>query len=262
MPTKTSLQACIFNIQKFSIHDGPGIRTVIFFKGCPLHCYWCANPESQSGQPEKMWDTQQNTYTTIGEYKSIEEIIKEVMKDLPFYEESGGGVTLSGGEVLYQAKFATELLKQLKANNIHTAAETTGQANPKIFEKFIAQVDSLYFDVKHYDPEKHRQGIGVSNKLILKNLALALQQQMDLTIRIPVIPHFNDSSTDARHFAHLFNQMGVEKMELLPFHQFGQKKYENLNREYQMQNVPQLHSEDLDYFKNIMESRGISCLVR
>lgn len=262
MTTKTPLQACIFNIQKFSIHDGPGIRTVVFFKGCPLRCYWCANPESQSGKVEKMWDDQQKTYTTVGEYKTIDEIIEEVMKDLPFYEESGGGVTLSGGEVLYQAKFATELLKQLKAKGIHTASETTGQANPHIFEKFIAQVDTLYFDVKYYDPDKHRQGIGTSNKLILKNLALALEKQKDLTVRIPVIPHFNDSLEDARQFARLFKQMGVENIELLPFHQFGQKKYENLNRKYEMQDIPQLHTEDLGYFGKIMEEHNISCLVK
>ncbi|AYW44611.1 glycyl-radical enzyme activating protein [Tetragenococcus koreensis] len=262
MPTRTSLQACIFNIQKFSIHDGPGIRTVVFFKGCPLRCYWCANPESQSGKPEKMWNNQQKKYTTIGEYKTIDEIIDEVMKDLPFYEESGGGVTLSGGEVLYQAEFATELLKQLKTKGIHTASETTGQARPQVFEKFIQQVDALYFDVKHYDPKKHREGIGATNKLILKNLGCALQEHQNLTVRIPVIPNFNDSSEDAEQFAHLFNKMGVTKIELLPFHQFGQKKYENLNRKYEMQDVPQLHTEDLDYFRDIIENYNISCLVR
>lgn len=115
MTTQTQLQACIFNIQKFSIHDGPGIRTVVFFKGCPLRCYWCANPESQSGKPEKMWNHVRKSYTTVGEYKTIDEVVNEVMKDIDFYEESGGGVTLSGGEVLYQAEFATELLQILKA---------------------------------------------------------------------------------------------------------------------------------------------------
>lgn len=262
MPTKSTLQACIFNIQKFSIHDGPGIRTVVFFKGCPLHCYWCANPESQKPQPEKMWDSQQKKAILIGEYKTIDEVIAEVMKDQPFYEESGGGVTLSGGEVLYQPEFATELLRRLKEKKIHTAAETTGYAKPEVFSNFIQYVDSLYFDVKHYDPEKHRQGIGTSNQLILANLAIALKAPLDLTVRIPVIPHFNDSYEDAQHFAHLFNEMKVQKVELLPFHQFGQKKYQELNRSYKLQDVPRLHTEDLDYFKNVMEEHGIDCLVR
>ncbi len=262
MTTQTQLQACIFNIQRYSIHDGPGIRTVVFFKGCPLRCYWCANPESQSGKPEKMWNTSRNKFTTVGSYKTIDEVINEVMKDEPFYEESGGGVTLSGGEVLYQAEFATELLKQLKEKGIHTATETTGFAKPDVFAKYIDYVDALYFDVKHYDPEKHRQGIGATNELILQNLAYALEHHNNLIVRIPVIPEFNDSPQDAEQFALLFNQMGVEQIELLPFHQFGQKKYENLNRTYKMADVPQLHTEDLDYFRDIMEAHEISCLVR
>jgi len=262
MVTNSALKACIFNIQKFSIHDGPGIRTVVFFKGCPLRCVWCSNPESQNPRPEKMWDSQGKKNSIVGEYKTIDEIVTEVMKDLPFYEESGGGVTLSGGEVLYQAEFATELLKVLKEKEIHTAAETTGFAENKVFSAFIAQVDSLYFDVKHYDDNKHRQGIGVSNQLILTNLAYALSHHSDLTVRIPVIPDYNDSCEDAQQFAKLFNQMGVDKIELLPFHQFGQKKYEELNRSYKMQDQEQLHTEDLEYFKNVMDAHGINCLVR
>lgn len=262
MSTQTQLQACIFNIQKFSIHDGPGIRTVVFFKGCPLRCYWCSNPESQSGKPEKMWNNTRKKYTTVGEYKTIDEVVEEVMKDVDFYEESGGGVTLSGGEVLYQAEFATELLKVLKNKGIHTATETTGHAKTDVFAKYIEQVDALYFDVKHYDPEKHREGIGATNDLILKNLAHALEHHDNLIVRIPVIPNFNDTPQDAEQFALLFNRMGVEKIELLPFHQFGQNKYENLNRKYKMEDIPQLHTEDLDYFKNIMEEHGVSCFVR
>ena len=130
-------KACIFNIQKFSIHDGPGIRTVIFFKGCPLRCYWCANPESQKMAPEDMWDVQRKETTQVGEFKTVEEIVTEVMKDEVFYEESGGGVTLSGGEVLYQADFAIELLRQLKRLGIQTASETTGYADSKKFAEFI-----------------------------------------------------------------------------------------------------------------------------
>ncbi|WP_440897728.1 glycyl-radical enzyme activating protein [Amphibacillus sp. Q70] len=255
-------QACIFNIQKFSLHDGPGIRTVVFFKGCPLRCYWCANPESQSGKPEKMWDNQKKAMTTVGEYKTIKEIIDEVIKDAPFYEESGGGVTLSGGEVLYQAEFATELLRQLKEKGIHTASETTGSVKTDIFKKFIEQVDVLFFDIKHYDAEKHRAGIGSSNKLILKNLAIAIQSQEELIVRVPIIPNFNDSEYDAKQFAKLFNELGVQKIELLPFHQFGAKKYEYLGRKYKLQDIPQLHTEDLDYFKEIIEAHDISCQVQ
>ena len=255
-------QACIFNIQKFSIHDGPGIRTVVFFKGCPLRCYWCSNPESQAGKPEKMWDTQKKAPTIVGEYKTIDEIIEEVMKDEVFYEESGGGVTLSGGEVLYQAEFATELLRQLKAKGIHTASETTGFAKAEVFKNYLEQVDLLYFDVKHHDEEQHKAGTGVSLKPILKNLALAIDQQQQLIVRIPVIPNFNDGPANATAFANLFNQMKITAVELLPFHQFGEKKYTFLERSYPMQDVPQLHSEELDYFKEILEAHQIQCHVQ
>lgn len=254
-------EACIFNIQKFSIHDGPGIRTVVFFKGCPLKCYWCSNPESQSGKPEPMWDNQKKTHTTVGEYKTMDEIITEVMKDEAFYEESGGGVTLSGGEVLYQAEFATELLRQLKEKGIHTASETTGFARNEVFRRYIQQVDLLYFDVKHHDEKAHKAGVGVSLKPILNNLTTALAEHPDLVIRIPVIPNYNDGSENAEKFAELFNQMGITKVELLPFHQFGEKKYTFLDRKYAMENIPQLHTEELDYFKQILEEHQISCKV-
>ncbi|WP_368552622.1 glycyl-radical enzyme activating protein [Enterococcus faecalis] len=254
-------KACIFNIQKFSIHDGPGIRTVVFFKGCPLNCFWCSNPESQYGKPEQMWDTKKKDFTTVGEYKSLSEIVEEVMKDEPFYEESGGGVTLSGGEVLYQATFATELLRQLKEKGIHTASETTGFAKEDVFKKYIEQVDILYFDVKHHDDEQHQKGTGVSLKLILKNLAYALEVHPNLVVRIPVIPNFNDGPKNAVSFATLFNKMGVKKVELLPFHQFGEKKYAFLNRAYAMQDIPQLHTEDLTYFKNIFDNYHIMCHI-
>lgn len=253
--------ACIFNIQKFSIHDGPGIRTVVFFKGCPLNCFWCSNPESQSGKTEKMWDNQKKEPIIVGEYKTIEEVIIEVMKDEPFYEESGGGITLSGGEVLYQAVFATELLRQLKEKGIHTASETAGFAKLETFKKYIKQVDMLFFDVKHHDELKHIEGTGVSLKPILKNLSYALKEHDHVIVRIPVIPNYNDGSKNAEAFATLFKKMGIEKVELLPFHQFGEKKYSYLNREYSMLDVPQLHTEDLHYFKEIFDFHEIDCTI-
>ncbi|MBL1223775.1 glycyl-radical enzyme activating protein [Enterococcus sp. BWR-S5] len=255
-------KACIFNIQKFSIHDGPGIRSVVFFKGCPLRCYWCANPESQSGKPENMWDNQKKQTTLVGEYKSIEEILEEVLKDRAFYEESDGGVTLSGGEVLYQAPFAIELLKELKHRGIHTACETTGFAQIDVFEMFSQYVDLLYFDIKHYDEKRHLSGIGVSNQLILKNLKKAAATHPNLVVRVPIIPSYNDSLDDAKRFAALFSEYGVKRVELLPFHQYGEKKYEYLNRDYRLQNVPQLHTEDLLDYQEILTASMLDCLVR
>lgn len=255
-------KGCIFSIQKFSIHDGPGIRTVIFFKGCPLRCRWCSNPESQNGRPEDIWDPQRRKQTSVGEYKSVPEILKEVMKDEAFYLESDGGVTLSGGEVLYQPDFALALLKALKEQNLHVACETTGFAKPDVFKNFIQNIDLLFFDVKHYDTAKHQKGTGVSNELILKNLQTAQASQTDLTVRIPVIPGYNDSLEDAQCFSDLFNDFGIFSVELLPFHQFGEEKYKNLGKSYELSDTPQLHTEDLEDYSRVMEQNGISCMVR
>lgn len=252
----------IFNIQKFSLHDGPGIRTVVFFKGCPLRCKWCSNPESQTGAPESMWDKVKQKYKTVGEYKTVNEIVEEVMKDEVFYQQSGGGVTLSGGEVLFQADFAIELLKALRAQNIHTACETTGSIKQEIFQEFIKHVDLIFMDLKHYDSEKHFEWTGVHNHLIIKNIKFALENHDNVIIRIPVIPNVNDSLDDALQFAKLFNSIGVKKIELLPFHQFGSQKYKYLNREYEFEDVPQLHTEDLYDFQNVMIENNIECLVR
>lgn len=257
--TKT---ACIFNIQKFSLHDGPGIRTVVFFKGCPLRCTWCANPESQHAHPEELWDQQKATSVTVGEWKSIEEIMTIVLQDQVFYEESGGGVTLSGGEVLFQADFAVDLLKALKAKGIHTACETTGFCKPVIFQEVLHYVDLLYFDIKHYDSIKHLAGTGVRNQVILQNLHQALDSSVETIVRIPVIPDYNDQLQDAQEFSDLFQNLGVKQVELLPFHQFGEEKYVSLNRDYAYQDYPQLHSEDLLEYQKVLQTATIDCLVR
>ena len=251
--------ACIFNIQKFSIHDGPGIRTVVFFKGCPLRCTWCANPESQNAFPEQMWDKTKQEYVTQGKDMTVDEVLTEVMKDLPFYEESGGGVTLSGGEVLYQATFAKKLLAELKQQNVHTAIETTAWTNPLLFQDFIKDVDYLMIDLKHYDSAAHREGTKVKNEIILENLRIAKAAGKEVLIRIPVIPDYNDSLEDARHFSQLIASIGLTDVNLLPFHQFGENKYELLEREYAFTGVRQYQAEDLDDYRQIFLDEGLNC---
>ena len=253
-----SNKACIFNIQKFSIHDGPGIRTTIFFKGCPLRCYWCSNPESWNGQPEPMWDSIEKRDIIVGEYKTIDELVTEAVKDIDFYEESGGGVTLSGGEVLFQTDFAVELLKELKKEKIHTACETSGYGSSENFEALIKHTDLILFDLKHYDDKRHKFGTGQSIKSVLENLSIAAKLHSDLVVRVPIIPSYNDSKEDATAFSKLLHGKGVKNVELLPFHQFGENKYANLNKEYPMKGVSQLHDEDLKDFKEILLSRGLN----
>lgn len=295
------MKATIFNIQKFSIHDGPGIRTVVFFKGCPLHCAWCSNPESQSTHIQLTYNlsvcqhcltclhqcpTQAITHTqnkihfdskkcTLclqcieacpmqaidkeGEDKAIEDIVQEVLKDVPFYEESGGGVTFSGGEFLSQPKAALELACQLKAHHLHLACETTGFCAHDTFKKVIAPFDLLLFDMKQHDPKKHQQYTGVSNDLIIKNLTYAIKQGKDVIARIPVIPCVNDDLTDARQFSQLLQRIGIKRVDLLPFHQFGQNKYELLDQSYEMKDVPALHPEDLKAYQQIFLDDGLDC---
>ncbi|WP_010258157.1 glycyl-radical enzyme activating protein [Treponema primitia] len=256
MPVK----ALLFNIQKFSLHDGPGIRTVVFFKGCPLRCRWCSNPESQEaglGTVGLGGVTASNRLSADIRYYTVEEVMETCLQDRPFYEESGGGVTLSGGEVLLQAGFATALLDRLGEEKIHRAIETSALAPAAVWQECINHVDLLLIDVKHYDRERHIEGTTVSNEACLANLQTALDRGKNVLPRIPVIPGFNNSLEDAEGFARLFTAMGISKVELLPFHQFGEKKYEDLGIPYPMHGIPQLHREDLTEYRQVLIDRGI-----
>lgn len=254
-------KANIFNIQKFSIHDGPGIRTVVFFKGCPLRCLWCSNPESQSSAIEIPWKDKSSSMalSIAGKPTTVSEIMIEVMKDIDFYEESGGGVTLSGGEVLQQADFAIELLQELKNKGIHTAIETTGYTFSEVFKKFITNVDLLLFDMKHYNRDKHLTATGVYNDVIIKNMNYASSIGKTIIARIPVIPDYNNSLEDAKEFSSLLNKIGIKKVNLLPFHQFGQNKYDLLGKPYAMEGIKQLYPEDLEEFRQVFIEQGLDC---
>lgn len=249
----------IFNIQHFSIHDGPGIRTTVFLKGCPLHCPWCSNPESQRLRPEPMLDATTKLPITMGEEKTVDEIIQEVLKDKAFYEESGGGMTLSGGEIFAQFHFAKAILKAAKAKGIHTAIETTAFVSHEKFIALIQYVDFIYTDLKHYHPLKHRTVTCVENQLIIKNIHYAFSKGKEIVLRIPVIPNFNDSLEDAEQFASLFHQLQIDQVQLLPFHQFGENKYQLLNRTYTMSHVKALHPEELSDYQQVFLNHDINC---
>ena len=290
-----------FNIQKFSIHDGPGIRTTVFFKGCPLRCEWCSNPESQIKNVQILHDQSKCSYclscvaacpngaithednkiiinedkcvgclTCVnscpnralsyeGDYQTIEEIVDICMQDIDFYEESGGGVTISGGEGMSQPEFLKKLIVELKKNSVHVAIETTGYVKKETFEELARELDLLLFDVKHYDREKHYNGTKVYNDLIVENLKWAIDNGIEVLPRIPVIPDFNDSLEDAEGLAELLVEVGAKKVQLLPFHQFGEKKYELLNRNYKYKNKKALYPEDLEEYKKIFLDKGLNC---
>lgn len=294
------MKSLIFNIQKFSLHDGPGIRTVVFFKGCPLRCQWCANPESQNFNMEILWDNRKcihcktcvkvcdskaislkngsikvskekcnacekcleackmRALSKEGEYKDIAEIINICKQDTAFYEESKGGVTLSGGEVLVHEDFALNLLIALKKEKIHTAVETTGFVKREIFNKLAQYIDLFLFDIKHWDSRTHKIKTGVDNRLILDNLSCAIKNKYNVLPRIPVIPGFNSSLEDAQNFSELFNRIGILQVQLLPFHQFGEKKYEMLNREYKYKDIKALYAEDLNDYQKVFFKNNIN----
>ncbi len=248
----------IFDIQKFSLHDGPGIRTVVFLKGCPMDCAWCSNPNSRELRVLQMRDADHpGVLLPDSRDYSVEEVVRICLQDLPFYEESGGGVTLSGGEALVQHRFSTRLLDALAAEGVHTAVETTGYASPEVFGRVLAASDLLIIDVKHHDAAQHRHGTGVDNGLPLRTRATAVAAGGPGLVRIPVIPGVNDSTDDAVAFARLLGPLGVREVQLLPFHQFGERKYELLDWDYPMEGVPALHAEDLTGFRRALTDQGV-----
>lgn len=289
----------IFNIQKFSLHDGPGIRTSIFLKGCPLRCKWCSNPESQNPYVNIFLKDENRTkidvkkddlnfdqdgyiieddiffdllkangiednsvkYDQVGRPMDLDKLVEIAMEDKVFYDSSKGGVTISGGEPLMQATLLVELVKKLKAQGLHTAIETTLFTNPENVSKLYPYLDLFIADCKNWNEEVHQIKTGVLNRIILENLREVVKNAKDYLIRIPVIPDFNYSKEDAYEFAKLFNDMGIEKVQLLPFHQFGKGKYENYGIKYDYNDKKALVDDDLTDMVKILEESGIKAWV-
>lgn len=249
------MKALIFNIQKFSLHDGNGIRTTIFFKGCNLRCIWCANPESLSMQPELIQGEK------VGRYYPIEEVISEILKDRSFFDKSGGGVTLSGGEPLLQSAFIVSLCDALHTENITVGIETAANVPQHIFISVLEKCDFAFIDLKHWDNNKHRQGTGVDIHLILANIRKAFTLGMPVTIRIPLIPDFNNTKADAHAFAVLLKKLGAKDVHVLPFHQLGESKYKKYGFFYAYSDVPQLNDDDATGFAEILSSAGFEVQI-
>lgn len=245
-------EALVFNLQRFSIHDGAGIRTDVFFQGCNLRCGWCSNPESQPMEPlpgEKV-----TRYT-------VDALVRELVKDKPFYDESGGGVTLTGGEALLHPAFVIELCEALHREGISVAIETAACVSEGVFARVLSNVDFAYIDLKHYDNDAHRAGTGVGNELILKNIASALKSKTPVVLRIPVIPGFNDSEADFAGFARVLSELGAKEVQLLPFHQLGESKYKRLQITYAYDGQKQLRDGDVSAFAEALEKSGIKVQI-
>ena len=265
-----NLMGTVFDIQRFSLHDGPGIRTIVFLKGCPLSCQWCSNPESQSIKPVIMYKEDDCLHCgrciTACKRGAISPenktwINRELCSGCTTYRRSGGGITLSGGEPLMQYEFASELLQACKGQGWNTAIETTGVGSREAIEKVIPYVDTVLLDIKHMDGEQHKKFTGVSNDLVIKN-APEICKISNTVIRVPVIPGFNYSVEDIKAIAEFARTLvGIRTIHLLPYHSFGENKYGLLGQDYTLKQIKPLAPEDLEECKAVVESYGFQCII-
>lgn len=214
----------LFDVQGYAIHDGPGIRTAVFLRRCPLRCAWCHNPEAWAGPPGEATVT------------DAAELVERILLDRPFFDGSGGGVTFTGGEPTAQAEFLLEALGLLKAEGIHTAIETCGHFNSSLCEPLAKRVDLFLFDLKHADPERHREGTGAGNALILANLArlVELVGTGRIVPRIPIVPGFNESVESVEAMLSLLEALGFAgEVHLMAYHGWARHKYDELGLDFE-----------------------------
>lgn len=251
----------IFDIQKFSTHDGPGIRTIVFLKGCVLRCRWCCNPESQNYKIEEM--NQNGKVKVMGRDVTVREIMEKVSQDLPYYRRSGGGLTLSGGECLTQPDFSAALLRAAKENyGISTAIESTACASYETIQKLLPYLDWYLMDIKHTNSDKHKEFTTKGNELILENAKRLAKDAKNLVIRVPVIPTFNDKEQEILDIARFAAGLGsVKQIHLLPYHRLGYDKYIGLGRDYPMGNVEPPSREKMLILKAVAESTGLEVVI-
>jgi pyruvate formate lyase activating enzyme len=294
----------VFNIQKFSIQDGPGIRTTVFMKGCPLNCPWCSNPEGMSRDQQLISNDRKcigcmkcaevcpvNAISSIdgmrvidwkrcnnclectkvcpsraleaaADEMTVDEVFKVVAQDAPFYRNSGGGVTISGGEAMLQWEFALELFKKCKNAGFNTVLDTTAHCKWEHLEEVLDYVDLILFDVKHMDPDRHKEKTGVTNELILENLEKAAKKTK-IWIRVPLIPGYNDSEENLRQVAELASRIKADKVSILPYHEYGKQKYPRVGGEYGFNEADILEPDNEIVTKSraLIESYGLNVAV-
>jgi pyruvate formate lyase activating enzyme len=297
--------AIIFNIQRFSIQDGPGIRTTVFIKGCPLRCLWCSNPESQNAFLElghrnslckkcgkcvevckvgaiSVGDEgikiDRKTCTVCGKCvevckpealkfygkeMTVDEVFKEVERDSPFYDNSGGGVTISGGEPLSQPDYVGALLKKCQLAGIHTCIETCGYVDdPDVWKKVLPYLDLVLIDIKLYDSTAHKRATGKPNEKILNSIKIVAESGVPAIIRIPVIPGINDSEENMKNTALYIKSLNtLNKVELLPYHRFGESKYAMLDRKYSLGELRTQKDGRVHELVEIFKSSGLDCTI-
>ncbi|MEA5001939.1 MAG: glycyl-radical enzyme activating protein [Christensenella sp.] len=298
---ETKKKGTVFEIERFAINDGPGIRTLVFLKGCPLACTWCSNPESQVGGPQIMWwktrclgclrcvevcphaaiaagpggiviDKERCTYcglcaqgcnaealTMVGKVMSVEDVMREISKDEGFYENSGGGVTFSGGEAFAQYPFLLELCKTAKKRRYHTCIETTGYTDWEKLKATAEYIDIFLYDLKCMDDEVHKKVTGVSNTLILENYIRLKKTNANIIVRVPVIPGINDDDENFRKMATFLAKHSPGcRIDLLPYHRLGISKYERLRMGYELPDLEPPPEKRMDEIKAFLEKEGFA----
>lgn len=273
-----SLMGTVFDIQRFSVHDGPGIRTTVFMKGCPLRCRWCHNPEGLSkekqlqffkdkcigcgncGEKKTLSDAKNcpsSALTVCGKDVSVDEIIEEILKDKAFYEPNGG-VTFSGGECLIQSDFVALALKEIKGLNIHTAIDTSGFVPFSNIEQTLDFCDLYLYDIKCFDSALHKEFTGVDNRLIIENLKLLSKKAKEIWVRIPLIPNFNDNQKEMEDIASFIKMLdSVKRVTLIPYHTLGVSKYETLGLSYEYSAGEKLKKAKIETFEDIFKARNL-----
>jgi len=298
----------VSDFQRFSIHDGPGIRTIVFLKGCPLRCAWCANPETVDPRPEIMLiphncigcgrcyevcptncfsESEEGRISSIdrdrcllpecgtcqhvcyanainisGRYLTVAEIMDVVMQDREFYDRTGGGVTFSGGEPFAQPGFLLELARTAKTLKLHTAVETCGHVNWNMLSTVLGYLDYVLYDLKHMDPDRHLQGTGVGNQVILENLKRIAATGKPIRVRLPLIPGFNDSEKNIRATADFIAGFSnLEALDILPYHRMGEPKWGQLHQEYRLHGVTPPDKDRVYELADIARTYGIEVTV-
>jgi len=317
MENGSGAEGVVFNIQRYTLHDGPGIRTEVFFKGCTLHCRWCSNPEGINAEIEVgvfknrcigidrcgyclsacpqsrdgifiVEDNKiagidrkkctkcckcaeacpSNALKTWGEKMSVPDVMKVILADRAFYEKSGGGATLSGGEVLMQWEFARALLKACKKNSLHTCMESSLHYRTDVLEHIYPYVDLVITDIKHMNSTRHKQFTGAGNELILKNIKRTVEFNMPLVIRIPVVPDHNNNEENIRATAEfIVRELNscVNQVQVLPYRQLGMEKYTSLGIDYYMANFTpverSIREQNIRYLVEVMKSYGVPAVA-